>query len=194
MELDDPAPHRPPEGPDRAPSIGDHEDFTLMALYPTELETLVGDRGECVFNWSTSQGYPVGVVMAYVYRHGSFWTNCTATRKRVAALRSRPRASVVVSKDGKMATYKGDVVIHSSADADWDQVKQWFYAALSGADREPDNPFLRKLEAFLDGPHQVIIETPATLVVTFDFTRFSSITQAAVGVPGRPTKAAIVPT
>jgi nitroimidazol reductase NimA-like FMN-containing flavoprotein (pyridoxamine 5'-phosphate oxidase superfamily) len=84
-----------------------------MALDPSELEALVGDGGECVFSWSTSQGYPVGVVMAYVYRHGSFWTNCAARRKRVAALRARPQAAVVVNRDGKMASYKGDSVIHS---------------------------------------------------------------------------------
>jgi hypothetical protein len=139
-----------------------------MALDPSELEALVGDGGECVFSWSTSQGYPVGVVMAYVYRHGSFWTNCAARRKRVAALRARPQAAVVVNRDGKMASYKGDSVIHSPGDADWDQVKGWFYAALSGAERDPDNPIARRLQAFLDGPHQVIIETPANLVVSFE--------------------------
>jgi hypothetical protein len=118
--------------------------------------------------------------MAYVYRRGSFWTNCTARHKRVAALRVRPQAAVIVNKDGKMATYKGNAVIHSQADADWDQVKTWFYAALSGAERDPDTPFLRSLEAFLDGPDQVIIEMPATLVVSFDFGKFSSLTQAAI--------------
>jgi len=103
------------------PSIGDYEDFTAMALDPGELDALVAGAGECVFNWTTSQGFPVGVVMAYVYRHGRFWTNCTAQRKRVAALRARPQAAVVVNKDGKMATYKGNAVIHSPADDDWDR-------------------------------------------------------------------------
>jgi haloalkane dehalogenase len=57
--------------------------------------------------------------------------------ERVAALRARPRAAVVVCKDARMATYKGGAVIHSPADADWDSVKGWFYAALSGAEHDP---------------------------------------------------------
>ena len=67
----------------------------------------------------------------------------------------------MVNKDGKMATYKGNAVIHSPRDGDWDHVQLWFYAALSGAERDPGNPFLRRVQAFLDGPHQVIIEMPA---------------------------------
>ncbi len=157
-----------------------------MALDPSQLAALVGDAGECVFNWTTSLGYPVGVVMAYVYRHGSFWTNCTARRKRVTALRARPQAAVILNRNGKMATYKGDAVIHSRADADCDQVKTWFYAALSGAERDPGTPFLRSLEVFLDGPHQVIIEMPATLVVSFDFGKFSTVTQAAIATSASP--------
>ncbi len=184
MDGEKPDLHRPINERNRTPSIGDYEDFTRMALSPTDLEELVGDGGQCVLNWSTSRGHPMGVVMAYVYRHGSFWTNCTATRKRVVALRSRPNASIVVSGGGKMATYKGEVVIHSSSDKDWDHIKQWFYAALSGADREPDNPFLGKLAAFLDSPNQVILETPATLVVSFDFAKFTSILQAAIAGAG----------
>jgi hypothetical protein len=161
------------------PSIGDHGDFDKMA-HQRELAELVRDAGQCVLNWSAKQGYPVGVVMAYVYRHGSFWTSCTARRKRVAALRTRPRAAIILNKDGRMATYKGDAVIHSPTDADWVQVSTWVYAALSGAQRDPRNPFFRRLERFLDGPHQVIIEVPATLVLSFDFGRFSSTVRAAI--------------
>jgi hypothetical protein len=175
----------PERGPGTA-SIADYEDFTAMALDPGELEALVAGPGQCVFNWTTSQGFPVGVVMAYVYRHSRFWTNCTAQRKRVAALRARPQAAVVLNKDGKMATYKGNAVIHSPADDDWDDVKSWFYAALSGVERDPGNPVLRRVQAFLNGPHQVIIEVPAQLVLSFDFGKFSLLTQAAIGPAASP--------
>lgn len=158
----------------------DLEDLTGMALDPRQLEELVGEGGECVFNWSTREGYPVGVVVAYVYRAGKFWTNCAARRKRVTALRARPQSSVVVNKDGRSATFKGESVIHGPEDADWDEVKGWFYAALSGAEREPDNQWARGLQALLDSPHQVIIETPANLVVGFNYTRFGAAMQAAI--------------
>ena len=183
MGFDDSGRLNRPDRLDRRPSIGDYEDFARMTLAPSDLAALVGDRGECVFNWSTQEGYPVGVVMAYIYRHDSFWTNCSAQRKRVAALRARPQAAVVVNHDAKMATYKGDAVIHSGSDEDWVEVKRWFYAAMADTAQYPDNPGARAFEDFLDGPHQVIIEMPANLVVSFDFGKFSAITQAAIGVP-----------
>jgi hypothetical protein len=182
MRLDDPTQSRSPGPSAGAPSIGDYEDFTRMALAPGEVAALVAERGECVVNWTTSEGYPVGVVMAYVFRHGHFWVNCTATRKRVSALRVRPQAAVVVTKEGRMATFKGDAVVHSRTDADWDSVKGWFYRALAGGDADPENPIARRLEKFLDGPHQVIIAIPANLVVSFDFQRFSALTQQALGL------------
>jgi general stress protein 26 len=162
------------------PVITDYEDFTKMALSSRQLEELVGESGQCVFNWSTRDGYPVGVVMTYVHRYGSFWLSCAADRKRVTALRARPQSALVVTKDEKMATFKGNSVIHSRHDADWEQLKAWFYAALAGTERDPDNPAARSFEKFLDGPHQVIVETAPTLVVSFDFRRFAATTQAAI--------------
>jgi hypothetical protein len=170
-----------PDGRGRPAVITDYEDFTKMALGSAQLEELVGDSGQCVFNWSTRDGYPVGVVMAYVYRHGRFWTNCAAQRKRVTALRARPQSAVVVTRDDKMATFRGKSVIHSPRDADWGEVKAWFYAALAGTESNPDKPAAQAFEKFLDGPHQVIIETAPTLVVSFDFGRFAATTQAAIG-------------
>jgi hypothetical protein len=172
--------HRPDASGTRRPVITDFEDFTKMALDRPQLEELVGEAGQCVLNWTTRDGYPVGVVVSYVYRHGSFWTNCASRRRRVEALRARPQTGIVLNKDGKMATYKGDSVIHGTHDADWEQVKTWFYAALSGTERDPDNRVARRFQDFLDGPNQVIIETRARLVVSFDFGRFMAATQAAI--------------
>jgi hypothetical protein len=180
MTADDGQRHQQFPGGGRGPAvITEYEDFTKLALSSGQLQELVGDSGQCVFNWSTRDGFPVGVVMAYVYRHGRFWTNCTQHRKRVAALRARAQSAVVLNKDEKMATFKGKSVIHSPQDCDWDEVKTWFYAAVSGTERDPDNPAARSFEKFLDGPHQVIIETVPTLVVSFDFGMFAAMTQAA---------------
>jgi hypothetical protein len=118
--------------------------------------------------------------MAYVYRHGRFWTNCARHRKRVAALRARPQSGIVVTTGERMASFKGHSVIHAPEDGDWDQLKAWFYAALAGTEKDPGNPEARSLERFLDGSNQVIIETVPTLVVSFDFGRFVATTQAAI--------------
>jgi len=165
-----------PPGPLTAEDI----DYKAMAVDAGQLETLVGERGECVFTWSTRDGYPVGVVVAYVYRNGTFWTTCAGRKKRLRALRARPPAAVVINKDGRTATFKGECVIHGREDNDWDRLTRWFYPALAGVDPDANDAFARGLLRFLDAPHQAIIETPASLVVSFDFGKFNAAIQSAV--------------
>jgi hypothetical protein len=158
----------------------DRLDFSSMALDVDQLAELIGERGECVLNWTTRQGHPVGVVIAYLYRENRFWMACTARRKRVAALTARPRCSVVINKDGRSATFKGTAIIHRPGDTDWPNVADWFYPALSGTEQDPHNTFARGLQRFLDTPAQVIIEVRAGLMVSFDFAAFGAMLQAAI--------------
>ncbi len=158
----------------------DYEDLTSMMLDDQQLAELIGGGGECVFNWTNRDGFPVGVVVAYVYKDGAFWTTCAERRKRVPALRTRPQSGIVVNRNGKTASYKGNSVVHSSADADWVKVKTWFYGALSGAVADPANDGARHFQKFLDSPHRVIVETPATLVVGFDTVKFGAFTAQAI--------------
>ena len=155
-------------------------DYAAMALDPGQLAELVGERGECVFTWTTGEGDPVGVTVAYAYRDGTFWTNCAERKKRVQALRARPRSAVIIGNGGRTATFKGHSVIHSHGDPGRDELASWFYPALAGVDPASDDPFTRGLLQFLDAPHQVIIETPASLVVSFDFGKFNTAVQAAI--------------
>ena len=74
----------------------DYEDLTSMKLTADEIDELVVAGGECIFNWTNKEGYPVGVVVAYVFRHGKFWTTCAARRPRVPALRVRPQSAIVI--------------------------------------------------------------------------------------------------
>lgn len=158
----------------------DYEDLTSMQLTPEEVEALVAPGGECVFNWTNSQGYPVGVVVAYVWKDGKFWTTCAARRARVPAMRKRPQSAVVINRDRKTATWKGDSIIHTHDDDDWAELSEWFYSALSGTDKDPDNVDQQNFKKFLDSPHRVIIETEANLVVGFDVARFQKFTAEAI--------------
>ena len=160
--------------------ITDYEDLTNMGLDDQQLEDLVGGGGECVFNWTTKDGYPVGVVVAYIRRDGRFWTTCAARRKRVPALRARPQTSIVVNQMGKTATFKGTSVVRAPGDPGWDELKTWFYAALSGTAADATNVGARNFEKFLDSPHRVIVETTTELVVSFDAAKFATLTQEAV--------------
>jgi hypothetical protein len=158
----------------------DYEDLTSMRLDDDALRALVEPGGECVFSWTTTDGYPVGVVVAYVYREGKFWTTCAARRKRVPALRRRPQSALVINRNGKTASYKGNSVVHATGDAGFDELKAWFYAALSGVDAAPDDPYRRSFAKFLDSPHRVIVETDARLVVAFDTAKFATFTAEAI--------------
>ena len=158
----------------------DYEDLTTMRLDDESLRSLVEPGGECIFNWTTTDGYPVGVVVAYVYRDGKFWTTCAARRKRVPALRKRPQSGIVINRNGKTASYKGDSVVHANGDPGFDELKTWFYATLSGVAAAPEDTYRRAFAKFLDSPHRVIIETEARLVVAFDTARFATFTNEAI--------------
>lgn len=158
----------------------DYEDLTGMQLEPDELADLVSSGGECVFNWTTREGYPVGVVVAYLYRDGTFFTTCADRRKRVPALRTRPQSAIVINRGGRTASFKGDSVVHASGDEGFDELKAWFYSTLSGADAEPADEYRQAFAKFLDSPNRVIIETPAQLVIGFDAGKFRKFTNEAI--------------
>lgn len=158
----------------------DYEDLTTMRLDDQSLEELLSQGGECVFNWTTREGYPVGVVVAFLYRDGKFWTTCAERRKRVPALRARPQSAIVINRDGKTASFKGDSIIHAPGDDDFDEIKSWFYPTLSGAAANPEDEYRQSFAKFLDSEHRVIIETEARLVVAFDVAKFQAFTNEAI--------------
>lgn len=164
---------------DAAPEV-DYEDLTTMRLDDDALEQLLAGGGECVFNWTTSEGYPVGVVVAFLYRDGKFWTTCAERRKRVPALRSRPQSAIVINREGQTASYKGDSIVHAPGDAGFDELKSWFYPALSGSEAAPEDEYRQAFVKFLDSEHRVIIETEARLVVAFDTAKFRAFTNQAI--------------
>jgi len=158
----------------------DYEDLTDMRLDDAALAELLDAGGECVFNWTTKDGHPVGVVVAFVYHDGKFFTTCAERRKRVPALRTRPHSGIVINNAGKTATFKGESVVHAHGDAGFDELKKWFYAKLSRVDEQPDDEYRQSFNKFLDSPHRVIIETDARLVVAFDTAKFHSFTVKAM--------------
>ena len=158
----------------------DYEDLTTMRLEDDALQQLLDGGGECVFNWTTREGYPVGVVVAFLYRDGKFWTTCAERRKRVPALRARPQSAIVINRQGKTASYKGDSIVHAPGDDDFEEIKSWFYPALSGSEAAPEDAYRQAFAKFLDSEHRVIIETEARLVVAFDTAKFQAFTNEAI--------------
>jgi hypothetical protein len=168
--------------------MADLEDVSAMALSAEQLDALVGEGGLCVFSWTTTEGHPVGVLVSYVFRDGRFWTTAPNRRKRVSALSARPASSIVVTRDATTATFKGDSIIHGPGDPGWRVLKDWFYGAMSGTARNPDDLAARTMHRLLDSPNRVIIETQVRPVVSFDWTKFEralSTAIASAGPPGR---------
>jgi len=148
------------------------EEHEVVSIYPftdAQREELLSKASECVFNWSTRDGWPVGVVHAFVWRDGRGWITCGRHRHRVAAIRRDPRCSVVVSgvaapngPNGAI-TFKGRAIIH-----DDEETKRWFYPALAygpytragregemtAEEKEAADAFVRRL----DSPLRIVIE------------------------------------
>ncbi len=158
----------------------DYEDLTTMRLDDAGLAELLEGPAECIFNWTTKDGHPVGVVVAFVHHEGKFFTTCAERRKRVPALRQRPQSGIVINNGGKTATFKGESVVHANGDEGFDELKDWFYTRLSRLDTMPDDPYVQSFAKFLDSPHRVIIETDARLVVAFDTAKFRAFTVEAM--------------
>ena len=158
----------------------DYEDLTTMRLDDDALDAMLREGGERIFNWTTREGHPVGVVVAFIYHEGKFFTTCAERDKRVPALRKRPQSGIVINQAGRTASYKGESTVHANGDPGFDELKAWFYPKLSRLDAEPDDPYRQSFCKFLDSPHRVIIETDARLVVAFDTKKFQQFTVQAM--------------
>jgi nitroimidazol reductase NimA-like FMN-containing flavoprotein (pyridoxamine 5'-phosphate oxidase superfamily) len=96
-----------------------YEDLTAFALSDAEREELLQAQSECGFCWATRDGWPIGVIMAYVWRDGRFWLTATNERKRIRAIERDPRCSIIVSSAGspvggaRTVTAKGRCTIHA---------------------------------------------------------------------------------
>ncbi|MCH2416839.1 MAG: hypothetical protein MK195_08775, partial [Acidimicrobiales bacterium] len=71
-----------------------YEDVTVYDLDASAEEELLLGHNECTFMWANKEGWPVGVIMSYVWRKGSFWLTASAQRARIHAVRRDPRVSI----------------------------------------------------------------------------------------------------
>jgi general stress protein 26 len=150
-----------------AAQIHNYEQVSVYGLDPDQREELLRSAQECVFNWSTKDGWPVGVIMSYLWRDGRFWLTAGAHRHRIEAIRRDPRVSVVVTSTGtklgpsKTITAKGRVRVREDA-----ETKAWFYPALASRVRSGDAA--KQFAEFLDSPLRVILEVTPEKWITYD--------------------------
>jgi hypothetical protein len=146
-----------------------YEDVTIYGLDHDVEEQLLLAHNECTFIWSNKEGWPVGVIMSYIWRDGSFWLTASGQRARIAAVRRDPRVSIVVTSTGsplprnKTVTWKGMCTI-----LDDDDTKRWFYPELAQALRGDDPVQRDSFAEFLDSPRRVILHVAPTQRIGYD--------------------------
>jgi len=166
------------------------EDFEDVSRYPIDdaaRDRLLARHRECAVVWSTRDGWPVGVMHLYVWHAGRFWVTCTARRKRVVALRARPRSSVVVPfPDERTVTARTLAVVHATPTPHAD----WFYPALARLTlaEQPEAVRREGVEGFvarLASDDRVVIELVPQRWISFDGRKVKAHA-AGTWKPGRP--------
>ena len=156
-----------------------YEDVTVFGLDDDVETELLDAQNECTFIWSNKEGWPVGVIMSYVYRDGKFWLTASSQRARISAVKRDPRVCIVVTSTGskiarnKTVTYKGTCTIR-----DDQATKDWFYPALSAAIRGDDIEGRAIFAKFLDSPRRVILEVEPTQRIGYDGAKMGKATAA----------------
>jgi nitroimidazol reductase NimA-like FMN-containing flavoprotein (pyridoxamine 5'-phosphate oxidase superfamily) len=149
-------------------AIEDYEQVSVYALDDAEREALLSTHVECTFNWATRDGWPVGVIMSYLWKDGRFWLTAGAHRHRIEAVRRDPRVSIVVTSTGtklapgKSVTAKGRCVVHEDA-----ETKAWFYPEFARhlyPDERQAQAFARRLDSKL----RVVLEVVPEKWISYD--------------------------
>ena len=152
--------------------ISNYDEVGIYPLDPEVQEELLNVQNECAFVWGTKDHWPVGVMMSYVWRNGSFWLTATSQRKRVAAIRRDPRCSVIVSGVGtpigpaRTATAKGRCILH-----DDEETKAWLYPAIAKAIMGGDGELTDMFAKMLDSERRLIFEVVPEKWITYGATK-----------------------
>lgn len=147
----------------------DYEDVSVYTLEEPDEEEMLLANNECTFIWSNKEGWPVGVIMSYVWHDGRFWLTATSQRARIPAVRRDPRVCVVVTSagtrlgPGRTVTYKGTCTLHQD-----DETKAWYYPALAKALWPTRESFQPEFVKFLDSPRRVILAVTPTQRIGYD--------------------------
>lgn len=147
---------------------GNYEEVADLTLADEDRERLLATQNECVFMWRMKDGWPLGVVMSYVWRDGKIWLTASSQRPRIRSIERDNRVSVAVSSLGTgmppaTVTVRGRCAILSDA-----ETKAWFYPALAAALIPKNATMQAAFVKMLDSPRRVILRVTPEKFITFD--------------------------
>ncbi|WP_419863576.1 pyridoxamine 5'-phosphate oxidase family protein [Candidatus Poriferisodalis sp.] len=146
-----------------------YEDVSVYDLDADVEEQLLLAHNECTFIWANREGWPVGVIMSYIWRDGRFWLTASSQRARISAVRRDPRVCIVVTSTGspiprnKAITWKGTCTVHDDV-----ETKAWFYPEFAAALYPGNETGQATFVSFLDSPRRVILEVAPTQRIGYD--------------------------
>ncbi|MGI9327912.1 MAG: pyridoxamine 5'-phosphate oxidase family protein [Pseudomonadales bacterium] len=158
-----------------------YDDVSHYTLDDPDIRALIEAQNECTFMWSTKEGWPVGVIMSYVFKDDCFWLSVSSLRVRVQAVERDPRASISITSKGSSLpiglslTYKGLCQVHSDHDT-----IDWFLPALAKRLRRGEEAQQIFVELNNTANRRVIQFTP-TKTIGFDGRKMGKATMDAVG-------------
>ncbi len=146
----------------------DHEMVSIYGYTDDQIDSLLTQASECVLMWGTKDGWPVGVVHAFVWHEGKIWITFATHRHRASAIRRDNRVSVAISavantNMGGAATCKGHATFH-----DDDATKAWFYPALAKKVSPDSAEGEAAFHSLLDSPLRTIISVDPVKWITYD--------------------------
>jgi len=135
---------------------------------------------ECTFIWAGKEGWPMGVIVNYIYRDGRFWLTASEERPRVNQIRKDPRVSIAITSKGSVIkerqslTYKCEAIVHKDRET-LDRILPEFADAMRPGEPEKAAAFL----AMLDSPERVVFELIPQTRIGFDSAKMWAVSEAA---------------
>ena len=135
----------------------DYEEVSDLTLSKDDQEILLHTQNECVFSWRRADGWPVGVVMSYVWREGKVWLTASKQRPRVAAVRRDDRVSVAISSAGTRMPPATITIRGRCEILDDVETKRWFYPALAAALIPKNEKHQEGFVQMLNSPRRIVM-------------------------------------
>lgn len=157
-----------------------YDDVSAYTLDGDDERRLVEAQDECTFMWANKEGWPVGVVMSYVFHEESFWLSVSDLRVRVRAVERDPRVSISITSKGsgikaaQAVTYKGSCQVHRDR-----ATIEWFLPALARRLRPDDPDGQAAFVRLNDTPRRCVLQVTPLQTIGFDGRKMRAATAAA---------------